>query len=88
MNLDPRSRSENTEIGVIAESEKLGAFIVEDFNLVVKDAAFKLSLEDGDIIWTKMQDEKITIFNDDPYSSWWDRFKNGFLQWLPVESQL
>lgn len=88
LNLDPRSRSENTEIGVIAESEELGAFIVEDFDSIVKDGAFKLSLEHGDIIWTKTNGSKIMTFDNDPYSSWWDRFKNGFMQLLPVESQL
>ncbi|WP_051303440.1 phospholipase D family protein [Psychromonas aquimarina] len=88
MNLDPRSRSENTEIGVIAESEKLGAFIVKDFDSIVKDGAFKLSLKEGEIIWTQKDGDEIRTYNNDPYSSWWDRFKNGFLQWLPVESQL
>lgn len=88
MNLDPRSRSENTEIGVIAESEKLGAFIVKDFDSIVKDGAFTLSLKEGEIIWTQKIGDEIRTYDNDPYSSWWDRFKNGFLQWLPVESQL
>nr|WP_283104159.1 phospholipase D family protein [Shewanella gelidimarina] len=88
MNLDPRSRNENTEIGVIAESEKLGAFIVKDFDSIVKDGAFKLSLKEGDIIWTQKNGDKRITYDNDPYSSWWDRFKNGFLQLLPVESQL
>ncbi|RTR34121.1 phospholipase D family protein [Shewanella atlantica] len=88
MNLDPRSRSENTEIGVIAESKKLGAFIVEDFDSIVKDGAFTLSLKEGEIIWTQKIGDEIKTYDNDPYSSWWDRFKNGLLQWLPVESQL
>ncbi|MCL1051063.1 phospholipase D family protein [Shewanella abyssi] len=88
MNLDPRSRNENTEIGVIAESAKLAVFIVEDFDSIVKDGAFKLSLKEGDIIWTQKNGDKITTYDNDPYSSCWDRFKNGFLQLLPVESQL
>lgn len=86
LNLDPRSRHENTEIGVIAESEKMGQDIVKDFNDNVEKIAFKLSLQDGDIVWTK-NDTKQTFF-EEPYSSWWDRFKNGFMQLLPVESQL
>ena len=88
MNLDPRSRYENTEIGLIAESESLGAFIVKDFDSIVKDGAFTLSLKEGEIIWTQNVGDEIKTYDNEPYSSWWDRFKNGFLQWLPVESQL
>ena len=88
MNLDPRSRYENTEIGLIAESESLGAFIVKDFDSIVKDGAFTFSLKEGEIIWTQNVGDEIKTYDNEPYSSWWDRFKNGFLQWLPVESQL
>ncbi len=66
----------------------MGQYAGNDFDNNIRKTAFKLSLQDGDIIWTKQNNgEKIT-HQEEPYSSWRDRFKNGFMQLLPVESQL
>ncbi|MDR9829249.1 phospholipase D-like domain-containing protein, partial [Vibrio sp. FNV 38] len=87
-NLDPRSRNENTEIGILAESEKLGHYLAEEFDQEINSVAFKLTLEDGDIVWTKMNQGKAIRYTKDPYSSWWDRTKNNLIKILPIESQL
>ncbi|GLS89896.1 phospholipase D family protein [Psychromonas marina] len=87
-NLDPRSRYENTEVGIVIQSEALGQHLVKDFNKNIDLVAFKLRLEDGDIIWTKTVDGKTITYTEEPYSSWWDRFKNRVMRLLPVESQL
>jgi putative cardiolipin synthase len=88
LNLDPRSRDENTEIGVIAKSISLGQYAGNDFDNNIRKTAFKLSLVDGDIIWTKKNNGETITYETEPYSNWWDRFKNSFMQLLPLESQL
>lgn len=87
-NLDPRSRNENTEIGILTESEELGRYLAQKFDNDIDVVAFKLTLEDGDIVWTKMKDGKAIRYTNDPYSSWWDRAKNNMAKILPMESQL
>ncbi|MDE1234292.1 phospholipase D family protein [Vibrio aestuarianus] len=87
-NLDPRSRNENTEIGILTKSEALGRYLAQKFDDYIDTVAFKLTLEDGDIVWTKMKDGKAIRYTKDPYSSWWDRTKNNMAKILPMESQL
>ncbi|MDA7746769.1 phospholipase D family protein [Psychromonas sp.] len=87
-NLDPRSHYENTEIGILTKSDELGRFLAEQFDRGIDIVAFKLSLKDDQIIWTKEQDGKIITFDVDPYTNWGDRFKNNFNSTLPIESQL
>ncbi|PMH44486.1 hypothetical protein BCU68_03005 [Vibrio sp. 10N.286.49.B3] len=87
-NLDPRSRNENTEIGILTKSDTLGQFLAEEFDRKIDTLAFKLTLEDGDIIWTKMIDGKTIRYTKEPYSSWWDRTQNTLIKILPMESQL
>lgn len=88
LNLDPRSFYENTEIGVIVESPALAKDIVLQFERNINLIAFELSLQDGNIVWTKKVDEKTIRYTHDPYSSWWDRFMARFIGYLPGESQL
>jgi putative cardiolipin synthase len=88
LNLDPRSFNENTEIGVIVDSDELATFLAESFDLHIHKVAFELSLKDNDIVWQRMINNKKTTYHQEPYSSWWDRFMNGFMSFLPVESEL
>ncbi|MEH6452420.1 MAG: phospholipase D family protein [Psychromonas sp.] len=88
LNLDPRSFNENTEIGVIVDSDELAIDLAESFDKNVPNIAFKLSLKDNDIVWDKVINNKKTTLYKEPYSSWWDRLMNGFMGILPVESEL
>ena len=88
LNLDPRSFNENTEIGVIVDSDELATYLAESFDENINKIAFKLLLIDNDIVWEKTRNNKKTTFHQEPYSSWWDRFSNGFMSILPVESEL
>jgi putative cardiolipin synthase len=88
LNLDPRSFNENTEIGVIVDSNELADFLAESFDQNILKIAFELSLKDNDIVWKRVINNKIKTYHQEPYSSWWDRFTNGFMSILPVESQL
>jgi len=88
LNLDPRSFNENTEIGVILQASELSQYVALQFEEMINRIAFKLSLEDGDIVWKKTLSGETITYYDEPYSSWLDRFLVGFMSYLPGESQL
>jgi len=88
LNLDSRSFNENTEIGVIAISPEMGKEIVHFLTENIESFAFKLELKDGDIYWTKNDNETPVVYDIDPYTSWFLRAQIWIASWLPGESQL
>lgn len=89
LNLDPRSVTENTEIGVVLDAPKLAAELAKDFDEFIQQIAFEVKLQDGDVQWHgRERDGTPKTFHEEPYSTWWDRFSIGVMKWLPVESQL
>lgn len=89
LNLDPRSVIENTEIGVIISQPDLASELAVNFDTKIRDVAFELELDDGDVTWKKRHSDGTTQhFDKEPYSSWWDRFSVGFMRLLPGESQI
>jgi putative cardiolipin synthase len=93
LNLDPRAVVHNTEIGVVIQSDKIGADMAAVFERVVREAAFRLELvkstngSEG-IRWHGMVDGELQTFDVDPYTGFWRRFGIGFMGLLPIESQL
>ena len=93
LNLDPRSVVQNTEIGVIFDSEKIAQFIAGTFDRKIDQIAFRLELQsDGQgreqIVWHGLVDGKRQTFYVDPYTSFWKRFAIGFIGLFPIESQI
>lgn len=89
LNLDPRSVVENTEIGVVISSQSLASELAVHFDNRIRDIAFVLKLDDGDVSWERyLSDGSVRKFDKEPYSTWWDRFSVGFMKLLPGESQL
>lgn len=93
LNLDPRSVVQNTEIGVVIQSEVIAATIAEGFDKNIDRAAFKLRLEtDAEgvehITWTGLVDGDKKTLSIEPYTSFWQRFVVGFLRLMPIESQI
>jgi putative cardiolipin synthase len=93
LNLDPRSIVQNTEIGVIFDSEVIANRIAEGFDNKIEELAFRLELEtvakgNEQIRWHGVVDDEKQIFDVDPYTSFWKRFGVGFLRILPIESQI
>ncbi|WP_158224679.1 phospholipase D family protein [Agaribacterium haliotis] len=89
LNLDPRSVVENTEIGAVILSPELASKLADDFEKNIKQVAFEVRLVDGKLHWQREgKNGQLIEFDKEPYSSWWDRFKNGFMRLLPGESQL
>ena len=93
LNLDPRSIVQNTEIGVIFESEAIAKRIAEGFDKRIGELAFRLELETAargneQIRWHGVVDGQNQIFNVDPYTGFWERFGVGFMRIMPIESQI
>lgn len=88
LNLDPRSVVENTEIGVMIYDDEVSRGIAEHFDTRIMDVAYKLELQNGSIIWKQKTDSGITVMETEPNTTFWQRFKVGFMSYMPGESQL
>lgn len=89
LNLDPRSVSLNTEMGVLFESQDLvermdAIFAVE----TDADSSYPLTLEKGSVRWLKVVDGKNTLLRDEPDAGIARRATAWLIKWLPLESQL
>lgn len=93
LNLDPRSIIQNTEIGVILEAKELADAFSQSLNENLKKGAFELKLKEGKdgherMVWSGVVDgEEVELYYE-PFTSFWERFKAGFLRLVPAESQL
>lgn len=88
LNLDPRSVVENTEIGVMIYDETISRGIAEHFDENIMDIAFRLDIVDGDIVWQQKTEDGVVTLYTEPNTGFWQRFKVGFMSFLPGESQL
>jgi putative cardiolipin synthase len=88
-NLDPRSDRENTEIGIVFDSSKLGTVMAEAFDDIVRRAAYRLTLdEQGKVLWHDDAASGETASSVEPETTWFQRFSVSALRLLPIESQL
>ncbi len=90
LNLDPRSWVENTEIGIIINSNTLGNYFSQWVNNEVGNLSYRLKTSNSQngktsIVWQTCDGESFYI---EPDSSIWKRFKIRMMAWLPVESLL
>lgn len=93
LNLDPRSVSQNTEIGVVFETPALAERVVENFEKGIEDAAFHLELKQDEygreyILWHGRVNGKQTTLDHEPYTGFFKRLGIGLMRWLPIESQI
>ena len=93
LNLDARSVVQNTEIGVVFESEEIAKRMASGFDRKIDQIAFRLELRRNDlgreqITWHGLVDGKQQILTVDPYTSFWKRFGVGFMRMFPIESQI
>lgn len=89
-NFDPRSANINTEMGVIIEDEELGRYFSQRVEEALTTKAYTVFLDDDDRVrWRGFDaagDE--VIYTREPETSWWQRFKVGFVRLLPIRGQL
>jgi putative cardiolipin synthase len=91
MNLDPRSMYLNTELGLMIESEALGADIAGSFDeLVDPEYSYRVELagSTGRLIWSAEVGGAKAVYTHDPEASIWRRLAVKILGLLPIERQL
>ena len=90
VNLDGRSLIQNTEVGLLIESEALNQQLSQLFDRwVAADSAWRLSLnEEQKLQWQARDNNNLLTVNHDPETSRWQRFRVWLLSWLPIESQI
>lgn len=94
LNLDPRSATENTEIGVVMKSPDMAAQMGQWFDDNIDRVAYRLRLAGPDgghneLQWVDTKpDGAVSILHTEPHTGFWRRFLVGALRWLPFESQL
>ena len=88
-NFDPRSANLNTESGVIIESEQMARRFRAGIDEKLKEATWELFLsENNKLRWRGYEDGLEVIHNNEPESTWMQRFIAGIVRLLPVKSQL
>ena len=93
LNLDPRAIHRNTEIGVVVASREIANELAERFDQNIEKEAFRLELKkekDGKekIVWHGLVDGEPKVFDVEPHTTFWQRFWNGLMRFLPIESEL
>lgn len=86
-NLDPRSKSINTEMGAIFESVTLSRQLAELLHAQMK-VSYRLVSQNGRIIWYDEDGANRIIHGSEPHSSLGRRMSAWIVGILPIESQL
>jgi putative cardiolipin synthase len=81
MNLDPRSESENTELGVFVDSPELASELIRVVNISKLQSAYKVRLQPNGpgLQWLTMDEDGEVVLDSEPESSRWKRLQNMFL---------
>ncbi len=87
-NLDPRSVSLNTEMGVWFKSEPLGRLLGEGFDQEMEQVAYRLDLQDGELRWHSLERGQAVIYDSEPETGWWRRFSTWMLSLVVIEAWL
>jgi putative cardiolipin synthase len=89
-NLDPRSSTLNTEIGVMIDSPEIASQAAKIMDEgVLPASAYHVTLDsDGRLVWTDETNGEKVQYTTEPGTNVWDRFLLGFVGMLPIEDQL
>jgi putative cardiolipin synthase len=90
MNLDPRSASKNTELGIIAESPQLAKEVLRVIRISKLQSAYRLRLDpDGRALqWLTMDDDREVVLLAEPDTTFFTRLHNMLLAPFVPEQQL
>ena len=90
MNLDPRSGSKNTELGVIADCPPLAKEVIRVIHLSKLQSAYRLRLgPDGQSLqWLTMDDDREVVLLAEPEAKLWLQRQNALLAPFVPERQL
>jgi len=89
-NLDPRSATINTEAGLYVESPELAEQVLEYMDEGVQpEHSYQVKMDaDGDLYWETIIDGATVRYDQEPESTFGQRFQSKLIELLPVESQL
>ena len=95
LNLDPRSASLNTEMGLLFETPDLASQAAKDLLAAVSGATYRLVLvpagatgSSAKIEWIGHENGQEVRLDSEPQAGFWRRVGVWFMSWLPIESQL
>ncbi len=89
-NLDPRSATLNTEIGVMINSPEIAGDVAKFMDEGISPgSAFHVTLDNNDgLVWTTENKGEKVQYDQDPETNIWHRFVFDFIGILPIEDQL
>lgn len=88
-NLDPRSRSINTEMGLLFCCPRIVRQLRDAFDLQMgPDFSYALTLRDGRLVWTEQRDGRTLAHSSEPYAPLRRVLPAWLISLLPIESQL
>ncbi|MBT4520208.1 MAG: phospholipase D family protein [Halieaceae bacterium] len=89
LNLDPRSVTENTEIGSVIYSSEIGGELARIILDKSPNIAFSLSLnERGKVIWSGFEEGRAVTYDKEPHTGFFKRLGVQIMRVLPIESQI
>jgi putative cardiolipin synthase len=85
-NLDPRSASLNTEMGLVIESPELAAQIAAAFAEEIPGRSYRVSLsKQGRLQWSEQREEGTAVFKTEPGATWLKRLGVRLMALLPID---
>jgi cardiolipin synthase C len=89
-NLDPRSSTLNTEIGVMINSPEIAHQVAKIMDEGVSPgSAYQVTLDNDDrLVWTAENNGEKVQYDKDPETNIWDRLLFDFIAILPIEHLL
>ena len=90
MNLDPRSASANTELGMFIDNPALAKELLRVINISKLESAYRVRLEPKSkaLQWLTIDDDKEVVLGVEPESTFWLRVHNMLLGWFVPEQLL
>ena len=95
MNFDERSRTLNTEVGLIIDSRELAEQTAARFESIVAPAnSYRLALQVAGaggasrLLWNTQEDRKTIEYDREPARSGWQRMKVNILSLVPLDGEL
>lgn len=88
-NLDPRSRSINTEMGLLFRCAPLAKQLNAVFDAqTALESSYRIEIVNGRIVWRETRDGVPVDHNSEPEAPLARRLPAWLIAWLPIESQL
>ncbi|MDM0112424.1 phospholipase D family protein [Variovorax sp. J22R133] len=90
VNLDPRSATANTELGIMVESPPLARELLRVINISKLESAYRLRLvpPSDTLQWLTMDEDKEIVLTSEPESTWTQRLYNNIFSPLVPEGLL